>query len=186
MLCAGQMCSRRSVNQRTKLTMRHGFLCGLSSGRTPRHRPEVQQHLLQTRNALHQALISCYMAWGPSRSDWSESRTEEGVGFITTPKSPRHPQHQSTFPSLLHPHLPRGHRKHTTNQPAHCPTQHPAPTASPGALLTSSCPRALTGPTTSCPRALTAPTTLSCTRAAQGPFSCWASGWAGPAHKKRH
>ena len=50
------------------------------------------------------------------------------MGFCNRAQTaPCTPNTQAPF-CLLHPPLPRGHRKHTTNQPAHCPAQHqPSP-----------------------------------------------------------
>lgn len=108
----------------------------LSSGRTPRHRPEVQQHLLQTRNALHQALISATWLGDPLDLTGVNLELREGWAFITDPQkppAPPTPRHLSlsstpTFPGATGNTLQTSQHtaQHNTQpSPPRCPADTP-------------------------------------------------------------
>ena len=155
----------------------------LSSGRTPGHRPEVQQHLLQTRNTLH-----CYMAGDPLDLTGVNPELREGWAFTTDPKQLPVPPHPGTF-TYPPPPPSQGAQEIHYKPVSALPNTTPSPRR-PGALLTLPLPQGSQGPTTSsCPRALMGPppppalglsqatprppppthTTSSCPRAAHGP-----------------
>ena len=70
----------------------------------------------------------CYMAGDPLDLTGVNPELREGWAFATEPKQPPAPPTPRHLSVSSTPPLPRGHRKHTTNQPAHCPAQHqPSP-----------------------------------------------------------
>lgn len=128
-------CSSRSVNQRTKLTMRHGFLCDSQLQEGPPGTGQRFSSICCRQNALHQALISATWLGDPLDLTGVNLELRREWAFITDPQKPQHPNTQAPFP-LLHPHLPRGHRntlqtsQHTAQHntqpsPPRCPADTP-------------------------------------------------------------
>lgn len=137
MLFAGQICSRRNVNRRTRLSVRLWLLARLSTQEGSPGTGQISAAFAADTKCSAPSSHFCYMTRDPLDLTGVNPGLREGWAFTTDPKHPptAPPTHTQAPLPLLHPTFPGGHRKTHYKPASTVPNTTPSPRR-PGALLT--------------------------------------------------